>query len=480
MVLIRVVKHDALDQTTVIAMLSNPGVSNMKYWTIPMRFFLVCVFAALSLPPSPLSAAEFSDDHYFGQMEEMRGKLEGEPAIEFSTETWIGDEATLDDNRGKVVVLDFWATWCGPCVASIPKNIELVQSHPDDLVFVGMHSAASGWDKAPQMVEDRDINYPVALDTGETAEAYGISAYPTYIIIDRNGIVRAAGVKPSHVKTIVDLLIEESGPPAGAMKLASFDPDWFYSGSLRMRTWQDQRGQPAQPIRARSRWKLGDEMVDDANENEAAKEAVAKKEEGEDENSEDGEPGNEEIAADAESPNTVSPDADEIESSIGFVRVVHFTRPEMAITKTQLKMLNETAAKYAPQGVDFAVVCDRESDWDAARAFASEIDLGVPMVLDADVQTKTGKDESDPDDADPTQEPTENEPVENEPVENGADYNETESTPRESGQTASSYHVRIAPVTVVIDRDGRIRATGLKLDQLSVALDLLLSERANE
>ena len=80
---------------------------------------------------------EFPAEWYFDSMQGMREKLEGRPAPEISTDKWIGDETTLADCRGKVVVLDFWATWCGPCIASIPKNIDLVKQHPDDLVFIG-------------------------------------------------------------------------------------------------------------------------------------------------------------------------------------------------------------------------------------------------------------------------------------------------------------------------------------------------------
>lgn len=393
-----------------------------------MRIVTVTIFLSLCLLALGVSAGEFPDDAYFDAKSAVRSKLEGQTAIEISTGEWIGSETTLDDCQGKVVVLDFWATWCGPCVASIPKNIELVESYPDDIVFIGMHSETSGWDKAPAMVEDREINYPVALDSGDTAKAYGINSFPTYIIIDRTGMIRAAGVVPSAVKTIVEELIGESGRDGRKLKFVSFDRDWFYNGSQRMKSWQEQLGQPALPIRAKAWWKPGD-AVDEQSETESETDDDSQRDDG---------PHRE-------------------DDPTGLVRVVHFTRPGMAITRTQLKSLHETAEKYAQQGVDFAVVCDRESDWEQARAFASEIELGVPMALDADAEHQDdASGETDDGNSDPNA-----------------------SRPREAGRTAMGYHVRIAPVTVLIDREGRIRATGLKLEQLSDALDVLLAERAN-
>ncbi|MEP3478573.1 MAG: redoxin domain-containing protein [Fuerstiella sp.] len=427
-------------------------------------FSLALIFVLASSTFVEAAESEFPKEWYFSSMEKMRASLEGGPAVELSTDTWIGDETSLEQCQGKVVVLDFWATWCGPCIASIPKNIAMVNEFEDDLVFLGVHSSTSGWDEADAMVADRNINYPVVLDTGDTAKAYGVTGFPTYVVIDRAGIVRAAGVQPSHVKKIVEKLINESGSGSRGNQMAGFNSDWFYGGASRMTTWQEQLGQTAQPVRAKAWWAPGDPEDSQASDSSvAAEDSAAPETSVADTADEPAEPQGTEpqgtepsvaakveiaAAADQATETEVIPPIGQDEADIeGVVRVLHFTRPGMTVTKKQLKQLNKMAAQYASQGVVFTVVCDSESDWKATKAFATDNQLIIPMALDVAAKTST-------------------------------DTKTPAVKAREAGQTAQSYHVRVAPVTVVVDRGGSIRATGLKLELLSKALELLLSEQA--
>jgi thiol-disulfide isomerase/thioredoxin len=100
----------------------------------------------------------------------------------------VGSEAL----RGKVVVVDFWATWCGPCVQEIPGYIELQKKHGErGLVVVGLSIDRKGEAAVRPFAKRLGVNYPLALATPEVAEAFGgIEVVPTTILIDREGRVR--------------------------------------------------------------------------------------------------------------------------------------------------------------------------------------------------------------------------------------------------------------------------------------------------
>lgn len=119
----------------------------------------------------------------------------GTPAPEFRLKNLKGEEAALSDFRGKVVVLNFWATWCGPCRSEIPafnKFHEIKQKQGIEVLGVAMGQGAG---EVGPFLAEHPIGYPVLLDeTGTVSKLYGVSAIPTTFLLDREGVIRASRV----------------------------------------------------------------------------------------------------------------------------------------------------------------------------------------------------------------------------------------------------------------------------------------------
>lgn len=136
------------------------------------------------------------------------------PAPDFAVTTLDGQRLRLADLRGQVVVLNFWATWCGPCRYEIPDLVALQQElGPDGLQVVGISLDEEAALVEP-FVEEYGITYPVAVDDGTFQRTYGPFAFlPATYVIDRQGIAThyAAGmVTRSALAPILRALLDAS------------------------------------------------------------------------------------------------------------------------------------------------------------------------------------------------------------------------------------------------------------------------------
>ncbi|MGC9056782.1 MAG: TlpA family protein disulfide reductase [Candidatus Saccharicenans sp.] len=120
----------------------------------------------------------------------------GEPAPDFKITSVDGQEFTLDSFRGKVVLINFWATWCPPCRAEIPDLIEAYSELKDKgLVILGFSVDDLPEAELKKFVEQAKINYPVALIGRDIVSAFRPGQYiPTSIFIDKKGNIRARHV----------------------------------------------------------------------------------------------------------------------------------------------------------------------------------------------------------------------------------------------------------------------------------------------
>jgi cytochrome c biogenesis protein CcmG/thiol:disulfide interchange protein DsbE len=116
-----------------------------------------------------------------------------DPAPDFHVKDLDGKDLTLAGHKGQVVLLNFWATWCGPCRAEIPGLIELQNKYRDRVQIIGMvvdEEDDDDGNNLRQLVKSERINYPVALTSPEVRMAYGgITALPTVFIINPDGRV---------------------------------------------------------------------------------------------------------------------------------------------------------------------------------------------------------------------------------------------------------------------------------------------------
>ena len=149
-------------------------------------------------------------------------------AFDFTLTDQNGAEHTLSDYKGKVVFLNFWATWCGPCQREMPDIEALYKEYgenSEDVVFLGVsnpksqkypQSADVEKDEVLKFLDDNGYTFPVVFDeTGEIYEKYGIRSYPTTFLIDKEG--NFLGYVPGQMtKSMMENVIQQAKDVTGS------------------------------------------------------------------------------------------------------------------------------------------------------------------------------------------------------------------------------------------------------------------------
>lgn len=140
------------------------------------------------------------------------------PAPDQPMDTMDGRTINLADQDGKVILVNFWATWCGPCRREIPDLIQLYEDLKDEgLVIVGIAVDQEGGEVVRPFVEEQQINYPIVLDPEQSMEKHFDAMYglPTTYVINPEGkiVKRVLGVFPvEDLKPELTTMLNENNP----------------------------------------------------------------------------------------------------------------------------------------------------------------------------------------------------------------------------------------------------------------------------
>ena len=118
-----------------------------------------------------------------------KSEKDHKPAPEFELKDADGKTVRLSDYKGKVILLDFWATWCGPCKIEIPWFIQFERQYKDKgFAVIGVAMDEEGWTVVKPFISELAINYRILQGSDATAQKYGgVDALPTTFLIDREG-----------------------------------------------------------------------------------------------------------------------------------------------------------------------------------------------------------------------------------------------------------------------------------------------------
>jgi len=209
-----------------------------------LRLFLACSFGlAVFGLLLPLLASP--------QLPVIRFARDPDPAPEFQLKDLAGKDLSLASAHGKVVLLNFWATWCGPCRAEIPSLIELQNRYKERLQIIGL-ADDDDLDAVKQVIDSEGINFPVAMVTDKIRFDYGgVSALPTAFVINTEGRIVQKHVGlfnpalyETEVRALLDLPIAakvETFEDTGEIFLKHADRATILPGVNLMKLTQEQR-----------------------------------------------------------------------------------------------------------------------------------------------------------------------------------------------------------------------------------------------
>ena len=184
----------------------NMRLANMRFLAAFAAAVLAgCLFPGCSSAPTAVKAASVKPD------------TQRKAAPDFALKDAEGKTVHLSQCRGKVVLLDFWATWCDPCRLEIPWFIDMQRKLKDKgFEVLGVSMDEEGWEVVKPFMKDVGVNYRVLIGNDQTTELYGgVDALPTTFLIDRQGKIAAVHVGFASRKVFEDGVEQLLQAPGG-------------------------------------------------------------------------------------------------------------------------------------------------------------------------------------------------------------------------------------------------------------------------
>lgn len=204
----------------------------------------IAMFAVFAVPAAAADESEWRDN-IRPDLRAAWDKLEGKapPSLEEQTGWLNAPQRSWAELKGKVVIIDCWATWCGPCIQQIPKLQELHAKYQDKgLVILGVHSS-NGHERMAGFVAEKELPWAFSADSNRVLyRELGVAAIPAYFVVDRHGKMRVAGADRTKLEEIIAALIEEEAEPADPRELIG---KWPKPKDKRLFAENDLRGKQA-------------------------------------------------------------------------------------------------------------------------------------------------------------------------------------------------------------------------------------------
>jgi peroxiredoxin len=181
----------------------------------PVRVILLVLFAAATI------AIHYQVKYVMhaprsGSQQTMGNVKVGQQAPDFSIQDLSGHPVTLASYRGKtVVIMDFWATWCGPCRMAMPGLQDIADQYKGDGLEILSVDQGEEADQVQNLIERKKYTFHVVLDHDQAVGSqYGVKAIPAIVVVDKKGVVRwlSVGYSPKNetdIKALVAGLIKE-------------------------------------------------------------------------------------------------------------------------------------------------------------------------------------------------------------------------------------------------------------------------------